>query len=65
MSNPEEITFQLDTLLTEVEETQAAVEEVEAVFASPADLLGEMDMFEVEPSGEESEPEQERSPLSS
>lgn len=52
MSNPEEITFQLDTLLSEVEETQAAVEEVEAVFASPTDLLGDMDTFEVETENE-------------
>ena len=60
MSNPEEITFQLDTLLTEVEETQAAVEEVEAVFASPADLLSDMDMFEVEAAEDKAEPDQER-----
>jgi hypothetical protein len=65
MSNPEEITFQLDTLLTEVEETQAAVEEVEAVFASPADLLGDMDTFEVKSAEEETEQDQERTRLGS
>jgi hypothetical protein len=48
MSNPEEITFQLDTLLTEVEETQAAVEEIEEVFAAPTDLLGDLDTYEPE-----------------
>ena len=50
MSNPEEITFQLDTLLSEVEETQAAVVEVEEVFASPADLLSDVDTYDVEDS---------------
>lgn len=47
MSNPEEITFQLDTLLSEVEETQAAVEEIEEVFASPTDLLGDIDTYDI------------------
>jgi len=46
LRNPEEISFQLDTLLTEVEETQASVEELEEVFANPVDLLSEMDSFE-------------------
>ncbi|GMQ82087.1 MAG: hypothetical protein BMS9Abin05_1528 [Rhodothermia bacterium] len=46
LRNPEEITFQLDTLLSEVEETQASVVEMEEVFASPADLLSELDTFE-------------------
>ncbi len=46
LRNPEEITFQLDTLLSEVEETEASVEELEEVFARPADLLSEMDTFE-------------------
>lgn len=50
MSNPEEITFQLDTLLSEVEETQAAVEESEEVFASPTDLLGDIDTYDIEDS---------------
>lgn len=48
LRNPEEITFQLDTLLSEVEETQAAVEEIEDVFARPGDLLGDMDAFQPE-----------------
>jgi len=46
LRNPEEITFQLDTLLSEVEETQASVVEMEEVFAAPADLLSELDTFE-------------------
>ena len=53
LRNPEEITFQLDTLLSEVEETQASVIEMEEVFASPADLLSELDTFE-DPAQEES-----------
>jgi len=60
MSNPEEITFQLDTLLSEVEETQAAVEEVEGVFASPTDLLSDMDSYDVE---ETDSPDRERTQL--
>ncbi len=39
MRNPEEITFQLDTLLSEVEETEKAVQQVEDVFAA-SDLSG-------------------------
>lgn len=46
LRNPEEISFQLDTLLSEVEETQASVVELEEVFADPSSLLNEMDTFE-------------------
>ena len=46
MRNPEEISFQLDTLVSEVEETQASIMEVEEVFATPTDLLDDMDTFE-------------------
>ncbi|WP_456427757.1 hypothetical protein [Rhodocaloribacter sp.] len=46
LRNPEEITFQLDTLLSEVEETEASVEEIEKVFARPTDLLSDLDTFE-------------------
>jgi hypothetical protein len=53
LRDPEAITFQLDTLLNEVEETEASVEEIEEVFASPAELLSDMDSFEVEDSTEE------------
>jgi len=48
LRNPEEITFQLDTLLSEVEETEAAVEEIEDVFARPADLLRDIDTYGTE-----------------
>jgi hypothetical protein len=46
LRNPEEITFQLDTLLSEVEETQAAIEEIEDVFSPASDLLGGIDTYE-------------------
>ena len=59
LRNPEEISFQLDTLLSEVEETQASVEELEAVFASPADLLSDLDTFEA-PSSETTAPNRTR-----
>ena len=52
MRNPEEITFQLDTLLTEVEETQASVLEIEDVFSTAGptgiDLLEDIDTYEAE-----------------
>src|SRR5690606_30440272 len=41
MQNPEEVSFQLDTLVAEVEETQASVEALEAVLVAPtAQLFG-------------------------
>ncbi len=46
MRNPEEVSFQLDTLIAEVEETQASVQEMEDVFARPTDLLSDLDTFE-------------------
>ncbi|MEP0547023.1 MAG: hypothetical protein ABJF88_08825 [Rhodothermales bacterium] len=46
MQNPEEISFQLDTLVSEVEETQASIGELEEVFARPTDLLDDLDTFE-------------------
>jgi hypothetical protein len=65
LQNPEEISFQLDTLLQEVEETQASVEEIEEVFSSPRDLLGEMDLLDdsaedVSPSSDSVSPSRER-----
>ncbi len=48
LSNPEEITFQLDTLLTEVEETQHSVREIEEVFGRGADMLDDLDTYESE-----------------
>lgn len=54
LRNPEEITFQLDTLLSEVEETEAAIEEIEEVFAPAADLLSDIDSYGTK---EEEEPQ--------
>jgi hypothetical protein len=48
LQNPEEISFQLDTLLNEVEETQDSVQEIEEVFSSPGDMLGDTELFEDE-----------------
>ena len=53
LRDPEAITFQLDTLLNEVEETETSIGEIEEVFADPTDLLGDMDSYDIE--GEESE----------
>lgn len=61
LRNPEEITFQLDTLLSEVEETEAAIEEIEDVFSTSMDLLGDIDTFEAEdPQESESTPDRTR-----
>lgn len=46
LRNPEEISYQLDVLLSEVEETEAAVGEIEDVFATASDLLTDADLFE-------------------
>ena len=55
LRNPEEITFQLDTLLSEVEETEASVEQIEEVFGGQQpDLLSDIDTFEMD------EPERQR-----
>ena len=48
LRNPEEITYQLDLLLNEVEETEASIGEIEEAFASPMDLLSGMDAYEIE-----------------
>ncbi len=48
LNNPEEITFQLDMLLSEVEATEAAVREIEEVFSPTTDLLSDMDNFKDE-----------------
>ena len=53
LRDPEAITFQLDTLLNEVEETEASVEEIEEVFRSPADILSDIDTFDLEDAAEE------------
>ena len=59
LRNPEEITYQLDLLLSEVEETEASVGEIEDVFASAADLLSGIDTYEIEQE-QESQQEQQR-----
>lgn len=46
LRNPEEISYQLDVLLSEVEETEASVGEIEDVFATASDLLTGVDVFE-------------------
>ena len=61
MRNPEEITFQLDTLLSEVEETQTSIVEIEDVFASQADLLNDIDAFDSESDSLLTDPNRERS----
>ncbi len=44
LQNPDEVSFQLDTLLEEVEETQHSVQEIEEVFApTRGGLLGDLD----------------------
>ncbi len=55
LRNPEEITFQLDTLLEEVGETEAAISEIEDVFAPATFLLDDMDSYE--PEGQEQDRE--------
>jgi hypothetical protein len=45
LRNPEEITFQLDTLLKEVEETELSVLESDDVFSRTPDLLTDIDSF--------------------
>lgn len=48
LRNPEEITFQLDMLLSEVEETEATVEHLEEIFGQATDLLSDIDSYESE-----------------
>lgn len=49
MQNPEEVSFQLDTLISEVEETQASVEALEDAFGEGRGLTTlDMEMSEVE-----------------
>lgn len=58
LQNPDEITFQLDTLLDEVEETQSSVQEIEDVFGRSAnDLMSGLDAYDTE---EENTPRQGR-----
>ena len=48
LRDPEAITFQLDTLLNEVEETEASVEEMEEMFSGSVDILADIDTYEAE-----------------
>lgn len=48
MQNPEEVSFQLDTLVNEVEETQASVEALEDAFGDPMAGLTSLDMDELD-----------------
>lgn len=57
LQNPEEITFQLDMLLSEVEETEAAVAQIEDVFSGAADLLADVDAYAPEDAPAEEQPE--------
>ena len=50
MQNPEEVSFQLDTLVNEVEETQHSVEAIEEAFGDPANFLSDLDLDEFEAS---------------
>ncbi|HEX7069374.1 MAG TPA: hypothetical protein VF190_01150 [Rhodothermales bacterium] len=63
LRNPEEITFQLDMLLSEVEETEATVEHLEEIFSQPVDLLADMDTFESEETREKTDEEREAESL--
>ena len=53
MQNPEEVSFQLDTLMNEVEETQHSMEVLEDAF-DPASMITEMDLeaFDASPAGD-------------
>lgn len=53
LRNPEEITFQLDMLLNEVEETQNSVIELEGVFGPVGSLLSDMDAYGTEEESED------------
>lgn len=56
MQNPDEVSFQLDTLVSEVEETQTSVEEIEEVFGDPMSSLSDLDIEEFEASLAQNEP---------
>ena len=50
MQNPDEVSFQLDTLVNEVEETQHSVEAIEEAFGDPAAYLSDLDLDDFESS---------------
>ncbi len=51
MNNPEEITLELDTLLTDVEETQRSVDELNDIFSRSGGLLEDIESMESEERG--------------
>ena len=52
MQNPEEVGFQLDTLMNEVEETQASMDALDDAFGDPAGLTdADVAAFEASPAG--------------
>jgi hypothetical protein len=53
MQNPEEVSFQLDTLMSEVEETQSSMEALEDAFGDHTGSLTDVDLdaFEASPAG--------------
>ena len=52
MQNPEEVGFQLDTLMNEVEETQASMDALDDAFGDPASLTdADVEAFEASPAG--------------
>ena len=50
LRDPEAITFQLDTLLNEVEETEASVWEMEEMFTGSVDILADIDTYDMDDS---------------
>ena len=44
MQNPEEVGFQLDTLISEVEETQASIQSIDEAFADPMSSFDALDL---------------------
>ena len=54
MQNPEEVSFQLDTLVNEVEETQASMGALDDALADPLSGLTDLDLdaFEASPAGQ-------------
>ena len=52
MQNPEEVGFQLDTLMNEVEETQASMDALDDAFGDPSTLTDlDVEAFEASPAG--------------
>ncbi len=52
MQNPEEVSFQLDTLMNEVEETQHSMEELDSVMGVGSLTETDVQAFEASPAGE-------------